>query len=89
MSIVTLKNVHKRYPLGKTEVHAVKDVSFEIGEGDFNLVPLLLGKGVLPKAERKTWIDELIEEVGLSQWRTHKPNELSGGQITENKRRSA
>jgi len=33
--IVTLKDVHKIYPLGKTEVHAVKGVSFEIGEGDF------------------------------------------------------
>jgi len=35
MSIVLLDNVHKTYPLGKTEVHAVKGVSFEIEEGDF------------------------------------------------------
>ncbi len=35
MAIVTLENVHKRYPLGKTEVHAVKGVSFDVDEGDF------------------------------------------------------
>ncbi len=35
MPIVQLKDVHKIYPLGKTEVHAVKGVSFEIEEGDF------------------------------------------------------
>ena len=35
MAIVELKNVHKKYPLGKTEVHAVQGVSFEITKGDF------------------------------------------------------
>ncbi len=35
MAIVSLQEVHKTYPLGKTEVHAVKGVSFEIEEGDF------------------------------------------------------
>ena len=35
MSIVRLTDVHKIYPLGKTEVHAVKGVSFEIERGDF------------------------------------------------------
>lgn len=35
MAIVELREVHKKYPLGKTEVHAVVGVSFEIGEGDF------------------------------------------------------
>ncbi|MFP4383111.1 MAG: ABC transporter ATP-binding protein [Spirochaetia bacterium] len=35
MEIVTLEKVHKIYPLGKTEVHAVKGVSFAITEGDF------------------------------------------------------
>jgi putative ABC transport system ATP-binding protein len=42
--------------------------------------PLLLGKTGPKGKERAEWIDYLIEEVGLSQWRTHKPNELSGGQ---------
>ena len=35
MSIVTLKDVKKTYPLGKTEVHAIKGVSFDIEKGDF------------------------------------------------------
>jgi len=35
MAIVTLRDVHKKYPLGKTEVHAIKGVSFAIEEGDF------------------------------------------------------
>ena len=35
MPIVALTTVHKKYPLGKTEVHAVKGVSFDIEEGDF------------------------------------------------------
>ncbi|MCF7933797.1 MAG: ABC transporter ATP-binding protein [Spirochaetia bacterium] len=33
--IISLKDVHKIYPLGKTEVHAVKGVSFDITRGDF------------------------------------------------------
>ena len=35
MPIVQLNDVHKTYPLGKTEVLAVKGVSFDIEEGDF------------------------------------------------------
>ncbi len=35
MAIVELQQVRKVYPLGKTEVHAVKGVSFQIERGDF------------------------------------------------------
>jgi len=42
--------------------------------------PLLLGKSRMGKAEKDEWIDYLIEEVGLTQWRDHRSNELSGGQ---------
>lgn len=42
--------------------------------------PLLLGKEKMGKAEKRDWIDFLIKEVGLDQWRNHKSNELSGGQ---------
>lgn len=42
--------------------------------------PLLLGKQKMLKAEKKEWIDFLIREVGLEQWRKHRSNELSGGQ---------
>ena len=150
MPIVKLKDVHKIYPLGATEVRAVNGVSFDIERGDFisiagpsgsgkstilnligcidtptdgevlidgqltsglpdreittlrhnfigfifqsfNLVPvlnvfeniefpLLLGRDVAPKPERKEYVDFLIQEVGLENWRKHRPNELSGGQ---------
>jgi putative ABC transport system ATP-binding protein len=42
--------------------------------------PLLLGNTDLNKQEKSEWIDYLIDEVGLADWRAHKPNELSGGQ---------
>ncbi len=41
--------------------------------------PLLLGGGRVGPSER-AWVDRLIEEVGLSDRREHKPGELSGGQ---------
>ena len=42
--------------------------------------PLLLGKSKISNAEKKEWIEYLIEKVGLTDWIHHKPNELSGGQ---------
>jgi putative ABC transport system ATP-binding protein len=42
--------------------------------------PLLMGKAGPAKRERKEWVESLVEEVGLTQWLRHKPNELSGGQ---------
>lgn len=42
--------------------------------------PLLLGADVDSSVNRAAYVDYLIEEVGLSRWRTHRPNELSGGQ---------
>lgn len=42
--------------------------------------PLLLGKQAAPKKERQEYVDFLIEEVGLTRWRDHRPGELSGGQ---------
>jgi putative ABC transport system ATP-binding protein len=150
MAIISMRDVKKVYPLGKTEVHAVRGVSVDIMEGDFisfagasgsgkttilNLVgcidvptegiveidgkdtrtlsdnqitelrhkfigfifqsfnlipvldvyeniefPLLLGKERMGKGEKREWINFLIEQVGLGEWRSHKPNELSGGQ---------
>ncbi len=150
MAIIRLQQVKKNYALGKTQVQAVKGVSFEINKGDFisiagpsgsgkstilnligcidtpteglveidgvavagmkdrdittlrhrtlgfifqsfNLIPvlnvfeniefpLLLGDTQVPKAERREWVDFLINEVGLAAWRKHRSNELSGGQ---------
>ncbi len=63
---------------------------------NFNLIPVLniyenvdlplnfVGNDAAPlfksKKERADWVNYLIETVGLSDWRTHKPSELSGGQ---------
>ncbi len=53
----------------------------------FNLLPVLTAEEniLLPLsiARRKpdqAWVDELIERVGLSDRRSHRPSELSGGQ---------
>jgi len=43
-------------------------------------LPLLIGKEFPRKKERIQWIDYLLEEVGLTRWKKHKPSELSGGQ---------
>lgn len=41
--------------------------------------PLLIGRETKKKG-RDEWIHFLIDEVGLSGWEKHRPNELSGGQ---------
>jgi putative ABC transport system ATP-binding protein len=53
----------------------------------FNLLPMLSAEEnvVLPlslagEKPDKAWVDDLLEQVGLSQRRTHRPSELSGGQ---------
>ena len=43
-------------------------------------MPLLIGREVPTKAERKERVNRLIAEVGLERWTKHKPAELSGGQ---------
>jgi putative ABC transport system ATP-binding protein len=51
--------------------------------------PVLLGKkgkgaespvDSFSKEQKEEWISFLIEKVGLTGWKTHKPSELSGGQ---------
>ncbi len=153
MALVELQNVVKHYPLGKTEVEALKGISFSLKTGEFlsiagpsgsgkstllniigcidvptsgavmlngkvtsdlgdreitrlrheaigfifqsfNLIPVLsveenvefpflLGptRGEYESKEKRSeWVNYLIEEVGLTAWKKHKPNELSGGQ---------
>ena len=47
-------------------------------------LPLSLGSSVatdtMSKKQQGEWVDFLIETVGLTAWRKHKPSELSGGQ---------
>ena len=42
--------------------------------------PLLLGKTNLDKAEKRRRVEELVEQVGLTDHLRHRPSELSGGQ---------
>ncbi len=42
--------------------------------------PLLIGKDRTPRKERREWVSYLLDEVGLSDRKFHKPSELSGGQ---------
>jgi putative ABC transport system ATP-binding protein len=53
----------------------------------FNLLPMLSAEEnvVLPlsiagEKPDKAWVDQLLDQVGLSQRRDHRPSELSGGQ---------
>jgi putative ABC transport system ATP-binding protein len=151
MPIIEIKGVAKVYPLGKTEVHALRGIDFSVQEGEFlsivgpsgsgkttllnmigcidtptegsvkinekeisrltdrqlttmrlhsigfifqtfNLIPvltaeeniefplLLMKKERFSKKERKRRVEKLIDEVGLSGFRKHRPYELSGGQ---------
>lgn len=43
-------------------------------------LPLLLGKKKLSKSERRVYVEELLESVGLADRSRHLPKELSGGQ---------
>lgn len=43
-------------------------------------LPLLLAHGRVPKSERRDRVEELVQAVGLADWRRHRPAQLSGGQ---------
>ena len=43
-------------------------------------LPLVIGKKKQHRAERKEWVEHLLEQVGLADRMKHKPAELSGGQ---------
>ena len=45
MSVVTLRDVHKAYPMGKQKVEAVKGVSFDIEKGEFAAISGPSGSG--------------------------------------------
>ena len=45
MSVVTLRDVHKVYPMGKEKVEAVKGISFTIDKGDFAAISGPSGSG--------------------------------------------
>ena len=45
MAVVSLKDVHKFYPLGKERIEAVRGVSFDIEKGEFAAISGPSGSG--------------------------------------------
>ena len=45
MTVLTLKNVEKIYGANENEVRAIRDVSFEIKEGEFTAIVGTSGSG--------------------------------------------
>ena len=54
MAVVSLKDLHKSYPLGKESVEAVKGVSFEIEKGEFAAISGPSGSG------KSTLVNEVL-----------------------------
>ncbi len=74
---------------GLTKLHAIRLEKLGFIFQTFNLIPvlsayenveypLLLAKKT--SAQRRTMVEAVLREVGLWEFRKHKPNELSGGQ---------
>lgn len=53
---------------------------YENVELPLNLMDKKEQRSKISKKEKEDWISYLIETVGLTAWKTHKPAELSGGQ---------
>jgi len=76
MSIVTLENVKKIYPLGKTEVVALKEISFEIEKGDFISI-------VGPSGSGKSTILNLIGCIDIPTEGTVKINDIKTNNLSD------
>ena len=73
--------------LGDTELTKLRREHIGFIFQFFNLLPMLTAEEniVLPltiagEKVDKTWLEQLVEAVGLEDRRTHRPSELSGGQ---------
>lgn len=69
---MTLKNIRKTYHMGKIDVHALKDISFEVEKGDFTIIIGPSGSGkstllqILGGLDRPTSGDVIIERENIS-----------------------
>lgn len=92
IALSTLKNIPRKLDRRMTELRRLH-LGFIFQ--NFNLIQVLnvrenvelpLRLGHLPQnramnvAQQTEWVDYLIETVGLTGWKKHKPSELSGGQ---------
>lgn len=72
MNVMTLKNIRKTYHMGKIDVHALKDISFEVEKGDFTIIVGPSGSGkstllqILGGLDRPTAGDVIIEKDNIS-----------------------
>lgn len=72
MNVMTLKNIRKTYHMGKIDVHALKDISFEVEKGDFTIIIGPSGSGkstllqILGGLDRPTAGDVIIEKENIS-----------------------
>ena len=72
MNVMTLKNIRKTYHMGKIDVHALKDISFEVEKGDFTIIVGPSGSGkstllqILGGLDRPTAGDVIIEKENIS-----------------------
>lgn len=80
MAIIRLDSAVKIYPLGKTEVHAVKGVSFEITKGDFISIAGPSGSGKSTILNLIGCID--VPTSGTVEIQGRSTNGLSDRQIT-------
>jgi putative ABC transport system ATP-binding protein len=79
-TIISFSNVHKYYPLGKTKVHATKNVSFDLMKGDFVSFAGPSGSGKTTILNMISCID--TPDEGTVTINGHITNELNDTQIT-------
>lgn len=72
MNVMTLEKIRKTYHMGKIDVHALKDISFEVEKGDFTIIIGPSGSGkstllqILGGLDRPTAGNVIIEKENIS-----------------------
>lgn len=77
--ITKLRGAHLSFIFQNFNLISVLNVTENV-ELPLNLIEKKDDRLNMTKAQKREWVDYLIETVGLTGWKTHKPSELSGGQ---------